>query len=314
MNRPVPATAPRSAWRGMVFAFVAVLASPSPASAPRYDVLVWKLHGDYGSPPILFRDRPLPSARPMWMVRNVNSASLYVFRPRHPASSGPAVIICPGGGGILLDWENEGTRLAAWLAGKGLTAAVLRYRLYPTPESQTDFKAALGGLHLESGKRLTGLASGIQELFPVELIRTLPNAAADAGDAVALVRSRAKALRLDSRMIGLLGFSWGGYVAAQVALEHDASSRPDFFAAIYGGTRGDLDVPSDAPPLFAAVAQDDVRMAPGVVELYRSWTSAHRPAELHAFAKGGHGFGTIRQGLPVDGWVSLFYRWLRDLS
>ena len=35
-------------------------------------------------------------------------------------------------------------------------------------------------------------------------------------------------------------------------------------------------------------------------ELYIAWLAAGRPAELHAYAQGGHGFGMRQQGLPVD--------------
>jgi hypothetical protein len=50
-----------------------------------------------------------------------------------------------------------------------------------------------------------------------------------------------------------------------------------------------------------------------VVEgLYRDWSNADRPAELHIFTRGGHGFGMLRRGLPVDGWIDLFGAWLVD--
>ena len=71
-------------------------------------------------------------------------------------------------------------------------------------------------------------------------------------------------------------------------------------------------MPADAPPLFTCIAQDD-RMLFKVVEgLYADWSNADRPAELHIFAKGGHGFGMVRRGLPVDRWIDLFEDWLGD--
>jgi acetyl esterase/lipase len=96
-----------------------------------------------------------------------------------------------------------------------------------------------------------------------------------------------------------------------VVLNHDLDGRPNFAAAIYGGETAGHPVPSDAPPLFAVVAQDDeLGMAGKVVNLYSDWNAATIPAELHVFAKGGHGFGTIKQGLPVDHWLELFTDWL----
>jgi len=33
-------------------------------------------------------------------------------------------------------------------------------------------------------------------------------------------------------------------------------------------------------------------------------------AELHIYSKGGHGFGMLKQGLPVDTWIDRFAEWL----
>jgi hypothetical protein len=50
-----------------------------------------------------------------------------------------------------------------------------------------------------------------------------------------------------------------------------------------------------------------------VVEgLCADWSSADRPAELHIFTRGGHGFGVRKRGLPVDRWVDLLGDWLAD--
>jgi hypothetical protein len=44
--------------------------------------------------------------------------------------------------------------------------------------------------------------------------------------------------------------------------------------------------------------------------LYSRWRSAGRTAELHLYAKGGHGFGMRQQGLPSDGWIERFREWM----
>jgi len=46
------------------------------------------------------------------------------------------------------------------------------------------------------------------------------------------------------------------------------------------------------------------------VSLYQDWTAAKKPAELHVFAKGGHGFGMRKQNLPTDHWIERFADWL----
>jgi len=46
--------------------------------------------------------------------------------------------------------------------------------------------------------------------------------------------------------------------------------------------------------------------------LYADWTDAERPAEIHIFLRGGHGFGLVKQGTPSDRWIDLFHDWLTD--
>jgi acetyl esterase/lipase len=137
-----------------------------------------------------------------------------------------------------------------------------------------------------------------------------PLALADGQQAVRMVRRRAADWGLREDRIGIMGFSAGGHLSAGVVLAGDAGSRPDFVAPIYGAYRGAVDVPADAPPLFTAFASDDPIAVEPCVGLYSAWQAAGRPAELHAYAQGGHGFGMVRQGLPSDGWIERFGEWL----
>jgi acetyl esterase/lipase len=74
-------------------------------------------------------------------------------------------------------------------------------------------------------------------------------------------------------------------------------------------------VPSDAPPLFIAATDDDVLVAPiSGARLYEAWHAAGKPAELHIFAKGEHGFGLKKQNLPSDSWIDLLKNWLANLG
>ena len=94
-------------------------------------------------------------------------------------------------------------------------------------------------------------------------------------------------------------------------MQHDAASRPDFAAPIYAAYHSATPVPDDAPPLFIVIADDDKLISPNSsARLYMSWHVAGKPAELHVFRRGGHGFGMKKLGLPSDGWIDLFYRWM----
>jgi len=109
----------------------------------------------------------------------------------------------------------------------------------------------------------------------------------------------------------MLGFSAGAFLAVDVALDPRAE-QVAFIAPIYGGETRGAPVPADAPPLFTAVAQDDILVR--IVEgLHADWSTADRPSEVHVFARGGHGFGMVQQGLPSDRWTDLFWTWVEDL-
>jgi dienelactone hydrolase len=134
---------------------------------------------------------------------------------------------------------------------------------------------------------------------------------ADARQAIKLVRQRAHEWSVNPNRIRFMGISMGGFLTTNVVLNHHLDGRPNFAAAIYGGEAGGHPVPSDAPPLFAVAAQDDeLGMAGKVASLYQEWNAAKIPADLHVFARGGRGFGAIKQGLPVDGWLEPFAGWL----
>src|ERR1051325_2294302 len=75
------------------------------------------------------------------MLRNVSDPTLTVFRPKKP--NGVGVIICPGGGWRILAWQHEGIDVATWLAARGYTAFLLKYRVGGTPASHAAFEAEM---------------------------------------------------------------------------------------------------------------------------------------------------------------------------
>jgi acetyl esterase/lipase len=96
-----------------------------------------------------------------------------------------------------------------------------------------------------------------------------------------------------------------------IAVEHDAQSQSDFVVGVYPGVRKTTPVPDDAPPMFLAITDDDVLVAPlSVARLYEEWRKANKPIELHIFTRGGHGFGMLKQNQPSDAWLDLFRNWL----
>jgi acetyl esterase/lipase len=234
------------------------------------------------------------------VVRNVTRPTLTVYPPTAP-SNGTAVVVCPGGGFHFLSIDNEGTEVARWLSAHGVTAFVLKYRLLRTSGTPAD----LFQQTMEDINNRTKMAALMKPYAPL--------VTADGQQAVRLVRQQARQWKISPNRIGIIGFSAGGWLSVKVALDHDASSRPDFAAAIYPALPDDLRVPQDAPPMFVVCASDDPLVPPltNSVRLYSLWKLAGIPAELHVFSKGGHGFGMAKHSLPVDHWVDLYGDWLR---
>ncbi len=236
------------------------------------------------------------------VVFNVHNPSLTPFLPPKDKATGCAVIIAPGGGHMQHTIDREGYDLAKYLAGQGIAAFVLKYRL---------------------ARDQANMISGAAQPYEVEV-----HGVGDASRAVRLIRSRAAGWNVKPDRIGILGFSAGGELAILAALRHDAgkpgaadpvervSSRPDFFAPIYpGGLRGhDSEIAKGrTPPAFLACSFDD-RMPVALSSFFGALHEAGVNAELHVYNSGGHGFGVRadRPNLAVSTWHVRFVEWLGD--
>ena len=243
------------------------------------------------------------------LVRNVMQPTLTAYLPDPSMATGAAIIICTGGGFHFYSLENEGTDVARWFTTQGVAAFVLKYRLIPTPAHDQDFLQLVPYVVLRSGFPLD---KEKQDTIAEQKKAHVPRAVMDGKQALRVVREHAVIWAIDPQRIGILGFSAGGIIAVSTAIaRHEADSRPNFAASIYSPFWLDLTVPADAPPLFIALANDDLNIADGNVPLYSAWKAAGRSVELHIYAKGGHGFGMRKQGLPSDHWIERFGEWLQ---
>jgi hypothetical protein len=71
------------------------------------------------------------------VVTNVTRPTLTVYKPDPALADGTSVVICPGGGFMALSITSEGIDVAKWLASRGVTSFVLKYRLARTGEDAT---------------------------------------------------------------------------------------------------------------------------------------------------------------------------------
>jgi acetyl esterase/lipase len=247
------------------------------------------------------------------VATGIGQPAVFVARPAKPNGSG--LLVVPGGGYREIWIDNEGFDVATRLNQAAITAFVLLYRLP---------------------------GEGWRSASDVPL--------QDAQRAIRLIRANAERFAIDPARTGVLGFSAGGHIAAQLACRADArvydpqdevdrlSANPSFAGTIYPvitmlapyahePSREMLlgAQPSEAlraayscehlvtpavPPSFLAAALDDPDVPPeNTLAYFAALRSAHVPAEMHLFEKGGHGFGLGAAGSEVSAWPDLFLRW-----
>lgn len=232
------------------------------------------------------------------IVRNVSQPTITPFLPDPAKATGAAVIVAPGGGFAFLSMDSEGWAVAKWLADQGIAAFVLKYRLNEMPADDAAFAQRL--------MAFVAAASSKKGALP-ELKE--PLATKDALAALRYVRAHAGQFAVDPARVGMIGFSAGAITTLNTVIEGPAEERPAFVGYIYGPMNA-VPVPAGAPPMFAALAQDDALFAGQGFGIVSAWRDAGRPVELHAYEQGGHGFGLGKPGTTSALVMPQFHAWL----
>ena len=256
------------------------------------------------------KDQPAPETWfKQWgdpMARNILKATLTPFFPEKGKANGTVVIVAPGGGYRWLSMGNEGWEVAEALAKKGITAFVLKYRLFPTAEKLEDFTAWMNRPRPAPAPANSKTDSAAKNTNPMAQM-DLSNQLEDAEAAYAMIVKNAATWGLDTKRIGMIGFSAGAGLTMHVTL-HSKTMKLAFIGPIYGGM-GPVNVPADAPPMFNVIASDDFLFNSqfGIID---SWFKAKRPVEFHLYQNGGHGFGLGNPNRTSNKWFDAFMHWL----
>ena len=232
-------------------------------------------------------------------ARNVAIPNLLPVLPTKPSATGAAVLVIPGGGFQFISLANEGYPIAHWLAAKGIAAFVLKYRTMATPSDEEKFSEFLQQMfeHRENG-------------VPFDRSEGLKLATSDARAAIHLIKSNNKEWNIDVERIGVLGFSAGAMTVMNLLSSPETATDIGFAGYLYGPMKK-IKVPTDAPPLFVALARDDELFPAGDFGLIKSWIATEHPVEFHLYDGGSHGFGSKEKGLTSDLWIEQFYAWLK---
>ena len=218
------------------------------------------------------------------VVRNVTQPTLTPVLPDPAKATGAAVIVAPGGGFFMLSMQTEGFAVARALADQGIAAFVLKYRLETTPVPEAEFLPAI----MKRFKDAPRDNAGVVQL-------SHPEAAVDALAAIQLIRKRSGEWHIDPKRVGIIGYSAGAMTALSLAKSAPAGEGPAFIGYIYGPQVVDT-APTDAPPLFDALAIDDPLFGTTSFPIVAAWKAAKKPVELHVYGAGNHGFGVGKPG------------------
>jgi acetyl esterase/lipase len=246
-------------------------------------------------------------------VGKVSRPTLTIYQPAPGLVKGVAVIVCPGGGYMMVNMKLEGYDVAQQLNAIGITAFVLKYRI---PDDSTMVDKSMGPLQ-------------------------------DGQQAMLLIKTRAKEWNIDTTKIGMMGFSAGGHLAVSVGAHFNKplidnpsniNLRPNFMILVYpvisftdslaqknsrgaliGKTpdakeinyfSGELQVNANTPPAFILHAGDDgVVSVKNSVQYYLALQRNKVPAGLHIFPSGQHGF--LKQPAKSS-WFGYCAEWLRE--
>ncbi|MEN8194866.1 MAG: alpha/beta hydrolase, partial [Bacteroidota bacterium] len=251
----------------------------------------------------------------------ITEPNISVYLPAKKNSTGQAVLIIPGGGYNVVVHKWEGSDVAKWLNGNGITAIVLKYRLPHAKSNIIGYKSPL----------------------------------LDASRAMKIIRANSDKWRIDKNNIGVMGFSAGGHLASTLGTHYDRdgsdfedsistiSSRPDFMVLVYPvitmseeyvheGSRyfllgenqtdelkhyysNEKHVTPDTPPTFLIHSSDDESVdVENSLSFYKALRAKSINTAMHIFQHGEHGFSLANEQGSLESWKSLCIKWLRDYN
>ncbi len=237
--------------------------------------------------------------------------SITCFPPVPGTANGAAVVVCPGGGYSTLVTGKEGVDACRWLAGHGVFAVMLKYRV--------------------------NVAQPAPMLDGQRAVRTL--------------RYHAKSWGIDPARVGIMGFSAGGHVASTVGTHYDTgiphtgdpvqdeSCRPDFMLLVYPvitmkagvthpGSRqvllgdkpasavvtlysNETQVTTDTPPAFIVASKTDKIVPVENSQLFAEALKRRKvPVEYLELPTGNHGYGLAAGDPDLAVWTGSCLDWM----
>lgn len=226
-----------------------------------------------------------------------DNARFDLYFPEKP--NGQMVIVCPGGGYAFVSSYNEGIYVADWMTRRGVTVAVVKYRLpnghwtVPLTDVQNTFRYCrahaqewgikqIGVMGFSAGGHLAASATTLytdSATRPDFSILIYPVISMDW--AITHAGTRTNLIGQDSFWTSRKGKGFTQWKKDTEELER--------LADIYSLQN---DVTDDTPAVFLAHSSDDTTVpVENSLQFYQALVRAGVPAEMHIFPTGGHGWG-----------------------
>ncbi len=252
-------------------------------------------------------------------VKGVTKPTLTVYLPQKDKANGVAVVVCPGGAFTHLAIDKEGHDVARWLREQGFAGVVLKYRL-PAGDAHltvretsiADTQRAVRVVRRNALKwNVNQNRIGVMGFSAGGYLAAVAATMFDTGGREADDPIKRQSCRPD----------FVTPVYPLISLEIQGKRSPKFLERMLGPSPGDDSVRqfspntcvrSDSPPAFLVHAHDDGLTCEHSIQLFLALRAANVPAELHVYAKGGHGFGIRQRGQPVSAWRERWLEWMQS--
>lgn len=254
---------------------------------------------------------PLVGGKKWHWASYVTRPTMTIYKPR-VRNSGATILVVPGGGFRAVATDLEGTEICDWVVRQGMTCAMLKYR---TPQIWP---------------RKNGVSQRPEVLLALE----------DGQRAIGLLRHRALTYGIDPNKIGVLGFSAGAYLAAEMSNTEERaypltdgadqqSPRPDFAIIAYTARMLDdskgknslelqpwVKISPKAPATLIIHAMNDpVDNIRQPMAYALALAGAGVPVDIRIYARGGHAFGMRPTADPITTqWPGQAKQWLHNIG
>lgn len=234
---------------------------------------------------------------------HISQAQLWIYHPNAENNLNAAIVIFPGGGYAHVNMEFMGVVFAKWLAERGITAIVVKYR---SP-------------------------NGMPEIVEEDALQTM-----------LVVHEQAKEWHIPQNKIGVCGYSSGGNIASWICNMAPDETRPNFQILFYpvislkddfthvptrenflgknptpeliAAHSNELHVNNNVPPTFIALSDNDPIVPPiTTAKYYIALKKAKVHACMYIFPTGGHGWTFDSDFEYLELCKELLYKWIKSI-